>query len=103
MPQPATDEQNRAAAVRWARQGNAGRALQALVPAGIAEPNAAAAAAVAEAMCATPTKGPGPADATPAGPRRTGLTIKQMRRRFRGLKQGIGPSLLGWPCACSSG
>eukprot|EP00969_Alexandrium_andersonii_P191837 8472811-Alexandrium_andersonii.AAC.1 len=56
------------------RQGNAGRALQALAPAGVAEPSAATAAAIAEAMCATPTKGPGPANVIPAGPRHTGLT-----------------------------
>eukprot|EP00969_Alexandrium_andersonii_P211843 9356089-Alexandrium_andersonii.AAC.1 len=47
-------------------------------------------------MCATPTRGPEPANVERAGPRHTGLTTKQMRRRLRGLKQGIGPGLLGW-------
>eukprot|EP00969_Alexandrium_andersonii_P209519 9255004-Alexandrium_andersonii.AAC.1 len=47
-------------------------------------------------MCAAPARGPGPANVAPAGPRHTGLTVKQMRRRLRGLKQGIGPGLLGW-------
>eukprot|EP00969_Alexandrium_andersonii_P047879 2101248-Alexandrium_andersonii.AAC.1 len=47
-------------------------------------------------MCAAPTRGPGPAHVAPAGPRHTGLTVKQMRRRPRSLKQGIGPGLLGW-------
>eukprot|EP00969_Alexandrium_andersonii_P176064 7785107-Alexandrium_andersonii.AAC.1 len=51
-------------------------------------------------MCAAPAKGPGPAHVAPAGPRRTGLTIKQTRRRLRGLRQGVGPGLLGWRSEC---
>eukprot|EP00969_Alexandrium_andersonii_P142501 6301292-Alexandrium_andersonii.AAC.1 len=47
-------------------------------------------------MCATPERGTGPAGVERAQPRHTGLTTKQMRRRLRGLKQGVGPGLLGW-------
>eukprot|EP00969_Alexandrium_andersonii_P204359 9030798-Alexandrium_andersonii.AAC.1 len=47
-------------------------------------------------MRASPEQGPGPASVVPAQPRHTGLTVKQMRRRLRGLKQGVGPGLLGW-------
>eukprot|EP00969_Alexandrium_andersonii_P352362 15437507-Alexandrium_andersonii.AAC.1 len=63
------DEQNRSAAIRWARQGNAGSALQALAPAGIAEPSPATAAAIAEATRAAPERGAGPAGVERTQPR----------------------------------